>query len=156
MGEGSLRPAIEGVVLRCGLTSQVQVFTGKNGGKVMAAFDGLVCSSDYEGFPVVFLEAMAGGVPLVTTPVGGARESVLEGQTGFVADGFSEDSLAVAMLKLVAVDQEQRTRMLEEARRHVQHFSRETAAAKTRALYQCIADAKRNRLKSRDEHVVTP
>jgi glycosyltransferase involved in cell wall biosynthesis len=139
VGEGPLRAAIEKTIIQRGLASQAHFFGGKNGRDIMAGFDGLLCSSDYEGFPIVFLEALAAGVPIVTTPVGGARESVVEGQTGFVADDFSGESLALAMLKLIALDSENRTRLTEQAREHAQLFRIETVAAEMRALYQCVA-----------------
>lgn len=143
VGEGPLRGRIEETIIERGLANSVRCYSGKIGRDIVAGFDGLVCSSDYEGFPMVFLEALAAGVPIVTTPVGGAREAVVEEQTGFVADDFSVESLALAMLKLSALDYENRTLMAKQARNHAQLFRIETVAAKTRALYQCVADGKK-------------
>jgi glycosyltransferase involved in cell wall biosynthesis len=143
VGEGPLRAAIEETIIQRGLASQAHFFRGKNGRDIMAGFDGLLCSSDYEGFPIVFLEALAAGVPVVTTPAGGARESAVEGQTGFVTDDFSVESLALAMLKLIALVSENRTRLTEQAREHAQLFRIETVAAEMRARYQCVAHEKR-------------
>jgi glycosyltransferase involved in cell wall biosynthesis len=67
----------------------------------------------------------------------------VEEQTGFVANDFSAESLALAMLKLSALDYENRRLMAEQARKHAQLFRIETVAAKTRALYQCVADGKK-------------
>ncbi len=145
VGEGPLRAAIEETIIQRGIASQAHFFGGKNGRDIMAGLDGLLCSSDYEGFPIVFLEALAAGVPVVTTPVGGARESAVDGQTGFVADDFSVESLALAMLKLIALDPEDRARMTEQACVHAQQFKIETVAAETRVLYQCVADRKKKR-----------
>ena len=77
-----------------GLENRVRLFNGYTGPDLMAGFDRLLCSSDYEGFPLIFLEALAAGVPIVTTPVGGAVEAVLEGKTGFVAPDFSPEALS--------------------------------------------------------------
>src|SRR5205807_8957811 len=54
--------------------------------QMMSAFDVFVLSSvrRSEGLPTVLLEAMACGVPVVTTDVGGVREIVTDGETGIV------------------------------------------------------------------------
>ena len=51
----------------------------------MNAADGLVLSSVVEGLPMVLLEAAASGLPCVSTEAGGARDIVVDGQTGFLA-----------------------------------------------------------------------
>jgi glycosyltransferase involved in cell wall biosynthesis len=150
VGEGPLRTAIEEMITGREIENQVRCFAGKIGRNIAAGFDALVCSSDYEGFPIVFLEALAAGVPIVTTPVGGAQESVIGGQTGFIVDGFSEESLALAILKFVELDPEQKAHQSTQARMHAQQFRIETIAAKTRALYHRFNDAKKKRLEGRE------
>jgi glycosyltransferase involved in cell wall biosynthesis len=150
VGEGPLRMAIEETITRRELQNRVRCFAGKNGRNIVAGFDALVCSSDYEGFPIVFLEALAAGVPIVTTPVGGAQESVIGGQTGFVADGYSEESLARAILKFFELDPEQKTYLSTQARGHAQQFRIEKIAATTRALYHRLIDVKKKRLAGRE------
>ena len=83
-------------------------------------------------------------------PVGGAQESVIGGQTGFIADGFSEESLALAFLKFVELDPEQKVLMSTQASRHAQQFRIETIAAKTRALYQRLDDVNKMHLEGRE------
>jgi glycosyltransferase involved in cell wall biosynthesis len=51
---------------------------------ILAASDILVLPSHEEGFSNVILEAMAAGLPLVATRVGGAQEAVLDGVTGWL------------------------------------------------------------------------
>jgi glycosyltransferase involved in cell wall biosynthesis len=147
-GEGELRVAIEGAIILRGIANQVRFIAGKRGRDIIAGFDGLVCSSDYEGFPIVFLEALAAAVPIVVTPVGGARECVVEGQTGYIADGFSAEALARAMLKLIALDSENRSLMAEVARGRAQLFNIERIAGEIRALYESIAERKKKRRNS--------
>jgi glycosyltransferase involved in cell wall biosynthesis len=62
--------------------------------------DVLVLTSDHEGTPNVLLEAMASGLPVVATKVGGVAEIVKHGETGYVVAAGDEDSLFVAILKM--------------------------------------------------------
>jgi glycosyltransferase involved in cell wall biosynthesis len=144
VGEGPLRAAIEETIIQRGLASQAHLFGGQKwpgyygGVRWPPLFQRLRRISDR-----VSGSAGCCGVPVVTTPVGGARESVVEGHTGFVADDFSVESLALAMLKLIALDSENKTRLTEQAREHAQLFRIEAVAAEMRALYQCVAHEKR-------------
>jgi glycosyltransferase involved in cell wall biosynthesis len=58
-------------------------------------------SSDHEGTPNVVLEAMASGLPVVATSVGGTAEIVQEGKTGFLASPEDEEALAARVSQLV-------------------------------------------------------
>lgn len=49
--------------------------------------------SDWEGFPVATLEAMAAGLPVVVSDVGGAGEAVIEGENGFCIPRRNEEIL---------------------------------------------------------------
>jgi glycosyltransferase involved in cell wall biosynthesis len=139
IGDGPLRAEVENLAAQRGLANKMRCFGRKSGRTVMAGFDGLCCSSNYEGFPLIFLEALAAGVPIVTTPVGGAHECVVEGKTGFIAQNFSSESLAQAMLKLTTLKSSTRTCMADHSRRHVQRFTGEAISATTWALYRSVA-----------------
>jgi len=60
---------------------------------VLNALDVFVMSSSTEGLPLVVLEAMATGLPVVSTSVGGIPDVLDEGQTGFLVP--SEDEAAL-------------------------------------------------------------
>lgn len=51
---------------------------------LFARHDLLISTSFYEGFPKVFMEAAAAGVPIVTTKVSGIKNLIINGKTGFV------------------------------------------------------------------------
>jgi glycosyltransferase involved in cell wall biosynthesis len=73
-------------------------------GRYYRAADVFVCSSRIESYPRVVLEAMAAGLPLVTTPVFGIREQVQEGVNGlFYAPGQPAE-LARALAELIGDD----------------------------------------------------
>ncbi len=68
-------------------------FLGKipNAGRYCAKADVLVLPSNYEGLPMVILEAMAQGIPVVASNVGGVSEAVVHGKTGFAVNNVPED-----------------------------------------------------------------
>src|SRR5207249_9979935 len=54
-----------------------------------------------EGLPNAVLEAMAAGCPVVATDVGGTREAVVEGETGFLVPPADPDTIADRVLRLL-------------------------------------------------------
>lgn len=86
---------------------------------VYAAFDIFMLSSRREGLPNSLLEAMAMGLPVVTTDVAGAKELVADGQTGFVLPQGDASGLGRALLALVE-DSQLHRRMGEEGRKRVE------------------------------------
>jgi glycosyltransferase involved in cell wall biosynthesis len=68
---------------------------------VYASFDLFVLSSLREGLPNSILEAMAMGLPVVTTDVAGAKELVVNGETGFVVPQQDVEGLASAILSIL-------------------------------------------------------
>lgn len=62
--------------------------------KLIAEHDVLLIVSLYEGFPRVFMEAAAAGMPILTTDVGGIKDLVVDGESGFVfPQGVSADTI---------------------------------------------------------------
>ena len=79
-------------------------------------------TSLWEGVPTAVLEAMASGLPVVTTDVGGLREVVGDGERGFVVPSRDPAASAAAALRLLDNDRLRRE-MAQRARRHaVEHF----------------------------------
>jgi glycosyltransferase involved in cell wall biosynthesis len=71
---------------------------------VYFASDVLTVTSDNEGTAVSAIEAQAGGVPVVTTRVGGMPSVVLDGKTGFVTERDDEKAFASAVVRLLLDD----------------------------------------------------
>ena len=67
-----------------------------------SAFDIFLLSSLREGLPNSILEAMALGLPVVTTDVAGAKELVANGETGFVVPQKDPEKIAKAVLAILA------------------------------------------------------
>jgi len=94
---------------------------------------------------MVLLEASATGLPIVATDVGGNREIVLEGKTGFLASPGNPEALALAMVRLMDLPEEKRLEMGRKAREHVvERFSLEKVVDLWEALYEEFLQRKRN------------
>lgn len=97
-GEGPLLGELERLIQSLNIMDKVR-FIGfhEDIPAVMGAFDVFALTSDSEGFPMVLLEAMAAGKPIVATKVGGVRELVLEGLTGKLVPPGDPKAVAEAM-----------------------------------------------------------
>jgi glycosyltransferase involved in cell wall biosynthesis len=83
-----------------------------------------------EGHPRVVLEALAAGLPVVTTDQGAIAETVLDGESGFVLDEPAPDQLADRVLRMLD-DRQLRERMGRAARaRYLEEFTQEQADRK--------------------------
>jgi glycosyltransferase involved in cell wall biosynthesis len=102
-GEGPLREQLEQQIASLGLGQVVQLL-GHRGDleSVLAALDVYVLCSRSEGMPNTILEAMASGVAVVSTHVGGADELVEHGRTGLLVPAGRADLLAEAIGELIA------------------------------------------------------
>jgi glycosyltransferase involved in cell wall biosynthesis len=82
-GDGVLRPQMENLVRELGMEESFRVLGWRRDiPEIMKTLDLLVLTSLWEGLPLVFIEALAAGVPIVATRVDGAEEIVEEEVTG--------------------------------------------------------------------------
>lgn len=110
VGDGSQRAALESQVLHEELSTQVRlVGNRKDVAEILAELDIFALSSIAEGMPGVVLEAMASGLPVVATDVGGVKEVVAAGVTGTLVAASDPKSLAVALTHYV-IDESLRRR----------------------------------------------
>ena len=110
VGDGPLREDLIRQRDALGLTERV-LFTGYRADipRMMAAFDVYVQSSLWEGLPIVLLEALAAGNPIVATRVGGNPEVVEDGVSGLIVPPADVDALARALVRLAGDEQLRRS-----------------------------------------------
>lgn len=103
-GDGPMRPAIEAAVAAAGLRDRVRVTGWLSNDAVrveMAAARAVVLPSFAEGLPVVLMEALALGRPVVTTYVAGIPELVRDGVNGWLVPAGDVDALADALREVL-------------------------------------------------------
>lgn len=143
-GEGELMETIKNFAEELGLSGATH-FLGRceNVAPLLNVSDVCVLSSKAEGFSNSILEYMAAGRPVVATDVGGAREAITEGETGYLVPSGNDRQMAEKIICLLR-DPERARAMGENGRRLVeQKFSCEAQLKKTEALYEKLLTVKR-------------
>ena len=120
VGEGAEEAALRAEVARGGLESCVRFLGYRNDiGDILRACDVLVHPATMEGFANVAVQAMASGIPVVSSAVGGMPESVRDGVTGLLVPPCDPPALAAALMRLLD-DPALRARLGEQGRRIVE------------------------------------
>lgn len=114
-GDGVLKPEVIKKAFQMGLEKKIK-FLGwqSNIEDVLSKIDILLLTSRWEGLPVIVLESLAAGIPVVATAVGGVSEVVIHGFNGFVEQKEHFASLAQDIL-LLARDETMRSRFSAQA-----------------------------------------
>jgi glycosyltransferase involved in cell wall biosynthesis len=150
VGDGPLRPSLHQRAADLGVADRVR-FTGhlSSAWRALPAFDALLITSDRESMANVMLEAMAVGVPTITTPVDGAREALLAGPphsppAGRVADAFSAEALR-ALAEPLTSDMRTLQQMAQSAEARARDaFAPEASAMAWEATLQHIVQDRRS------------
>ena len=106
VGEGPMRAEIERAIRHYGLSSRVRLVGWKGGDDVrreILASRALVLASFAEGLPVVLMEALALGRPVISTTIAGIPELVRPGSCGWLVAPGSVEGLAAAMQEALAM-----------------------------------------------------
>jgi glycosyltransferase involved in cell wall biosynthesis len=136
VGDGALRAELEQQVRSLGLGEAVR-FVGyqPNVEDWLALADVTVLPSYFEGLPLVAVECLAAGRPLVATAVDGTPEVVIDGRTGLTVPAGDPVALAGAIVRLLS-DRDLGGRLAHAGREWVLgRFSEEQQAERTAALY---------------------
>ena len=139
-GDGEMRGAIEALIVRHNLQGRVRITGWISGEQVrdeILAARALVLPSFAEGLPVVIMEAMALGRPVISTFVGGIPELVQPGEHGWLVPAGDVEALTHAMQVCLDTPVDVLNCMGEAAhKRVIVRHSMETQAAKLAKLFQ--------------------
>jgi len=143
IGDGPLRNEIEMQCGRLGISDRVHLLGDRSDvALLLPAFDLLVLASLHEGLPNAVMEAMAARVPVVATAVGGTKELIEDGVTGYLVAPGDSKSLA-DRIGFALGDQEHRALMVSAAHHRVtEAFGIERMVESVEALYDELMEEK--------------
>lgn len=139
VGDGELRGLVEARIVALGIGGKVTItgWADEQGVKEhIAKARALVLGSFAEGLPVVLMEALALGRPVVTTSIAGIPELVSEGVGGYIVPSGSVEHLAEGMRRVLAAPVEELEALASAGRARVlRDHNLETEVAKLEALF---------------------
>ena len=128
VGDGPLSESLQKLTLELGLEEQIQ-FLGQMPNNQVSSWlkklNAFVLPSvkdangDMDGIPVSLMEAMASGVPVISTDLSGIKELVINQQTGFLAISADEDDLANKMISMINNSEVEINTITQQAEQHV-------------------------------------
>jgi len=135
-GDGSLRPECERLIDALKLRDRFFLLGFRNDiDQIMPVLTMTVLSSLWEGLPLVFQEAMSAGKPIVANNVDGARDVVIDGETGYLVEPRQPEQMAERILYLLNHD-EICSRMGHAAQQASERFSTTRMVETIGALYR--------------------
>jgi glycosyltransferase involved in cell wall biosynthesis len=140
VGQGSIHKVLQGEIAVSRSLERIKLLGRVDDPReILWASDVFAMTSLKEGLGVAALEAMASGLPVIASNVGGLREVVKDGSSGIVVPAANAGAIASAIVRL-AESVELRSQMGAAARvRVVENYSIETMASRTLALYrECV------------------
>jgi glycosyltransferase involved in cell wall biosynthesis len=145
VGDGHMRPYVEAAIRRAGLEREVIITGWASGDRVKAeitAARALVLPSLSENMPVVIMEALASGRPVISTYVGGIPELVQPGKTGWLVPAGDEIALADAMREVLVAPVDQLASMGAAGRLEMmQHHDTIREVVKLKSLFEASVSA---------------
>lgn len=103
-GDGELAPDLKAEILRLNLSAQVTMLGAVNSANLVGLYQiahALILTSEFEGLPLVVLEALACGTPIVTTRCG-ETPKFLTHQSGMISDDRTSEAIARALNQVIS------------------------------------------------------
>jgi len=140
IGDGPLRSQTAALAADLGIGHRVRLLGARRDvAERLAQCELFALISNWEGFPRSILEAMRAGLPVVASDVGGVRESVVDGDTGFVVPRHDVAAVRDRIAALLS-DPSLRVRLGAAGRRRYEsHFTFEHMLDRTLAVYSAVA-----------------
>lgn len=136
VGSGSEEKNLQAMVKNMRLEKKVYLVSPKSHSELaiyMAAAEMFVLNSAYEGFSHDILEAMKAGVPVITTPAGGNKEIIHQGENGFMVK-YNDEFNLIEAIRTVWHTPELRERFVANGQKTAEHFSAEKMFKETTKL----------------------
>jgi glycosyltransferase involved in cell wall biosynthesis len=136
VGEGQKQTAVQALAKELGLSGRVDFLGARDDvSHILAKANVFVLTSNWEGLPISILEAMRAGLPVIASDVGGVREAVIDGESGFLVDRGNLILLRSRLQQLLS-DSELRKKMGEAGRKcYLEHFTVERMLEATLRVY---------------------
>ena len=137
VGNDKRKTHYETLADQCGAAARIR-FLGalKDVTPCYGAADVFVLPTLYDPFPNVILEAMASGLPVITSTKSGGAELIEPGKSGYICDALDIDALAGHMRSLLA--QDRHTEMGRMAREIVLPYTFDAMSARLQTLYESL------------------
>lgn len=103
---------------------------------LLRSSDLFVLPSLAEGFSLSIVEALAAGLPVIATRVGGAAEIIEDGRNGFLVPPADVEALGQAVLRVLSLEAPERDKLRQAALETARRFSFETTAHKMHEIYR--------------------
>ena len=137
-------PTVRKAIAEAGLEPFTSIVPGtKTPEMAFATMDVYVCTSETEGFSNVLLEAMATGLPVIATDVGGNREAVAEGVNGKLVPAHAPAIIAQVALELTGSPERMRQFSLSSRSRAEELFSLKKMVQAHEDLYMELVSQKK-------------
>ncbi len=139
IGDGPARKELEALIAAGHLENIAEITGFRNDvPDMLHEFDIFVLPSKAEGIPNVILEAMACGLPVIATDVGGNRELLVEGETGFLVPPSDSEALADALQIYIQNPHLMKIHGIAARKRIETYFSLETMASAYMRVYDML------------------
>jgi len=147
VGEGKLKDELRRISGKKTYRNKIKFFNRVPTKEIPAIYrkcDCFVLPSLNEGMPLVLLEAMACGLPIICTDMPSLRIFVEDGVNGYIVKKKSAVDIALALEKYINEDESLRTRHGEISREKVQNYTWESSAGQYKSFYERVNGRSKN------------